>query len=252
MNNNAWIIWNELVKTDCKITHMTIFVYYIPTDIYRNSLEINIKFENHNVIEKFSNFVFKKYGIDIRVDTLYNSFEIELKNSNPTHNINNCILENLKFPSNVESINIRNHLDINSLSNISNIKLFNLPENLHQLSISSSDVLFDLSNLPTSLYSLDISECEHKINLDYLPCGLKVLYLPQLPVILKDNFNYSYDLSDLSTLPYVLKDNNFIYYYNLSDLSNLPSSLIEINLGHVIFKSTDDLIKRFHEKIYLE
>lgn len=222
MNNNTWIIWNELVKTNYKINDMTICINNNPINFHQNSLEIKIKFDNSKELEKFSNFVFIQYGIDIRIDTFDNSFEIELKNLNPNYKINKNLLENISFPINVDSIKIINYLNNTKDKKISLVKLFNLPENLHQLKIFSLSTSFDLSNLPTSLILLDISECEPKLNLDYLPCGLKILYLPESPVILKNNFNYS---------------------YNLSDLSNLPSSLIEINLGHVIFKSIDDLIK---------
>jgi hypothetical protein len=221
MNDNTWIIWNELVKTDYKINDMTVCINYNRKNFHQNSLEIKIKFDNSKELEKFSNFVFIQYGIDIRVDTFDNSFEIELKNLNSNNKINKNLLENISFPLNVDSIKIINFL-INTTDQKTHNKLFNLPENLHQLKIFSLSTSFDLSNLPISLILLDVCECEPKLNLDYLPCGLKVLYLPESPVILKDNFNYS---------------------YNLSDLSNLPSSLIEINLGHIIFKSTNDLIK---------
>lgn len=229
MNNDGWIIWNELVKTNYKINYMRIILNYVSTNVNYNSLEIKIIFENYDIVEKFSNSVFKQYGLDTRVDRIDNSFEIELKNSNPTQNTNNCIIENLIFPSNVESIEIISGFSI--LSNLSNIKLFNLPENLSQLKISSFGILFDLSNLPTSLFLLDISECGPKLNLDYLPIGLKILYLPGFPVIIPCVLNYS---------------------YNLSDLSNLPHSLIQINLGHVDFKSINDLMNSFNKKVIHE
>jgi len=176
----------------------------------------------------------KQYGIDIHIDIYDNSFQIELKNLNHTHHTNNCILENLIFPSNVENIEIINNINYYNLlniSNISNIKLYNLSENLLQLKISSSGILFDLSNIPTSLFLLDVSECKLKLNFDYLPIGLKILYLPEFPILVKDNYNYP---------------------YNLSDLSNLPSSLIQINIGYSInFKSIDDLMKTFDKIIFL-
>jgi hypothetical protein len=231
MNNNSWIIWNELVKTDFKINFMTIILNYVCANVNRNSLEIKITFENHDTIEKFSNQIFKQYGIDTSFNKNGNSIEIELKNSNHTHDTNNCILENLKFPSNVESIEIINGFNIYTFISISNIKLFNLPDNLSQLKISSSGILFDLSNLPTSLFLLNISECIPKLNLDYLPNGLKILYLPGLYITIKSYFNYS---------------------YNLSELSNLPSSLIQINLGHVDFKSINDLMKTLNQKVIHE
>lgn len=231
MNNNSWIIWNELVKTDHEIKYMTIIINYNSINVYRNSLEIEIIFEKYDMIEKFSYEIFKQYGIDTNFNKNGNSFIIELKNSNQTHDINNCILENLIFPSNIESIEILNGCNTYNLTNVSNIKLFNLPDNLSQLKISSYRILFDLSNFSTSLFLLDISECMPKLNLDYLPIGLKILYLPVLPVIKKDNFNY---------------------FYNFSDLSNLPPSLIRINLGHLDFESINDLIKTFNEKVIKE
>lgn len=225
MNNNAWIIWNELAKNDYKIHHMIINVNYIQNNIYRNSLEIKIIFENYDLVEKFSNFVFKQYGIDIHVNTWDNSFEIELKNKNISY-VPNSIMENLTFPPNTENIEIIEYCAFDT--EISTIKLFNLPENLLQLKISSSNILFDLSNIPSKLFLLDISGCANKLNLDYLPEGLKILYLPDLPYIKQNDFNYS---------------------YNLSDLSNLPNSLIEIIAGYLNFKSTKDLMKTFDEKI---
>jgi len=226
MNNNSWIIWNTLVKTDYKITYITINVNYIPNVIYRNSLEIKIKFENHDMIEKFSNLVFKQYGIDIRFNIYDNSFDIELKNSNPTHMLDNKnILECLLFPPDVDCIEIVVLSNQSFFSDTPHIKLLNLSENLHQLKIYSQFISFDLSNLPTDIILLDVSECESKLNLDYLPWGLKILNLPNI------------------------KQRNFNNSYNLSDLSNLPLSLIQINVGHIVFKSIKDLIETFDKKI---
>lgn len=198
---------------------MTIYINYVSNIVYRNILEIKIEFENYNIVDKFSNFIFKKYGFDIHVYAYDNSFQIELKNTNITH-VENSIIENLTFPPNTENIEIIEDCFFDP--NISTIKLFNLSENICQLKISSSNILFDLSNLPSSLFLLDISECVNKLNLDYLTEGLKILYLP--------NFAY-------------IKKNNFDYIYNLSDFLNLPNSLIEINIGNLKFKSTNDLIK---------
>lgn len=223
MNNNAWIIWNELVKINCEISHLTVYVNYFPFNIYYNSLEIKIKFENYDMIEKISNQIFKQYGIDIHVDTYDNSFEIELKNSNPTHQTNKSILENLSFPQDIDNIEIKNSFVVADLLYNICIPLFNLPENLSQLKIFTLAMSFDLSNLPISLFLLDVSECRPKLNLDYLSNGLKVLYLPE--------------------------PSNSNYVYNLTNLSNLPSSLVEIYVGSVKFNSVGNLIETFDEKI---
>lgn len=217
MNNNAWIIWNELTKTDYKIDSITINICNSNSSLWYNLLEIKVKFEFFDDVNMFSNKIFKKYGIDIHVDTYNYSFDVELKKSQYN------MLDNLKFPSNVNSIKILSCIIVCNESNV--IKLFNLPENLCQLKIISLYQLFDLSNIPTNLILLDISECEQKINLDYLPEGLKILYLPEI----KNN-----------------KPTNYI----INDLSNLPSSLIEINIGTIIFVSTKDLMKTFNEKVF--
>ena len=224
MNNNAWIIWNTLLETDYKIDNLIINIDYHTLNIHINCLEIKIKFENNKTLEKFSNYVFTQYGIYINVDTYDNSFEIELKNTNSNYQTKKNLLENLLFPPNINSIEITNGFNICTENSYTLTKLFNLPENLSQLKISSTKMLFDLSNLPTNLILLDISECILKLNLDYLPYGLKILYLEKLFVIKKQDFYYS---------------------YNLKDLSNLPTSLIEIHFRNVIFKSTTDLIKTF-------
>lgn len=231
--NNGWTIWNEFIKLDCKINYINLEYDYTPGVICNDWYNIKIEFENYDMIENFSNMIFKKYGIDINVNIYDGTFEIQLKNSNSnsTNNINNSILENLIFPPNVETIEITHNYIYDRFNlfkfKYPNIKLFNLPKNIHQLKIcSSSTTLFDLSNLPTSLILLDISGCESKLNLDYLPNGLKVLYLPN----------------------FLFPKNN--YSYNLSDLLNLPSSLIEINIGRVYcVNSVDDLIKKYDEKI---
>lgn len=223
MNNNDWIIWNELVKTDYSIKYIEIFINYDPSKFYHNILEVKIEFSHHDSIEEFSNIIFKKYGIDIHVEIYNNSFEIELKNLTSTYQ--KSILDTLIFQPNVECVNIINHLSTYSHKII---ELCNLPEKLSQLKILTSNTPFNLSNLPTGLLSLDLSESKPKLNLDYLPQGLKVLYLPYLQPIEKYNCDYPYDLKSLS---------------------NLPSSLIEIYIDNTVFKSINDLMKTFDEKI---
>lgn len=196
-----------------------------------NSFEIEIKFENIDTLIKFSNLIFKQYGIDIHINTYNDTFNVELKDLKPTHSAqhtNKNILDNLSFPPNVENIVIVVNLNVFNHNYISTIELCNLPENLTQLKIYSHSILFNLSNLPTNIFLLDISECIPKLNLDYLPGGLKILYLPVFPCMKKHNFTYS---------------------YNLTNLINLPSSLIEINFGYVVFKSLKDLINSFDKTI---
>lgn len=228
MNNNAWIIWNELVKTDYKILYITIYMNYVPNYNLSNSLEIEIEFFNYDMIEKFKKEIFKQYGIDINDN--YSKFKLELKNLNTTHHATNNILSHLAFPPNVENIEIieitTKNIKIHLLKN-KTIELHNLPKNLSQLKLSSLNFSFDLSNLPLGLFLLEISECEQKINLDYLPGGLKILYLPPAPLFK----NVTYD------------------YYDLIDLSNLPLSLIEIHFGYIVFSSIGSLMKSFDEKI---
>lgn len=244
MNNNAWIIWNELIKSDYIIKSLNIRVSYYPLTPYYNTLEIKIIFDDFNFLEKFTNDIFKNFGLDIHIDNYDNSFVLELKNSNQTHETNNNILENLKFPYNVITIIITEKYNYYEYKY--DVKLHNLPKNLSQLKISSTKISFDLSNLPTSLILLDIESTTNKFNLNYLPDSLKILYLPKMSFIHCD-----------------VNNEYFSYVYELKDLMNLPSSLIEINIktgndcrigenNNIVYKSTKELIDNFKKitKIY--
>lgn len=227
MNNNAWIVWNELSKSVYLIDFIKAEINYIPIDRYHDAVNIDIQFKNFDDLEKFSTHIFKSYSIDINIDTYTKSFNIELKYLNNQYiKTDKNIFDKITFIPNVNQLNI---ININfSYAKISQpIKLNNLPENLKELKIVSTNVNFDLSNLPMSIILLDLSETNIKCNLDYLPEGLKILYLPNIPMFVKKKYKYPYELMDVM---------------------NLPSSLIAININNcgIFFKSNKELIKNFN------
>jgi len=223
MNSNAWIIWNELVKSNFDIDHIIIHHHIVQTNSNVILLEIEVQIDNFESFNNFSIQMFKKHCIDINFNNFSNSFKFEL--AFEKDNEKNFTFEKLEFPPNVNNIQIIIENLNQNVPDFYPIK-FNLPEKLSQLKIISA-VPVDLTNLPTNLFLLDISETECKLNLDYLPDSIKILYLPNIPVILKKNYKY---------------------LYKLSDLSNLPSSLIEIHICYEFFESTKKLIEKFDEK----
>lgn len=215
MNSNAWVIWNELVKFKENIK-------YITMEIFTGFLDIEIIFDNNS--ELFSKKIFEQINHILYIND--STFLLKLQITNESHIIN--LFEKLYYPPNVNTmIIVINTPFSEAISCVYDcIKLLNLPECLEQLKIISS-IPFDLSNLPTGLFLLDISESKCKFNLDYLPNSLKVLYLPELPLI---------------------QSNKYQYIYKLTNLSNLPSSLIEINIGtnrNIVWTSIEELIKNF-------
>ena len=224
MNNDDWIVWNELVKSNYDIKHIIIYNCE-PFSIYKNSIELKIEFKNNKHIDFFKNLVKKKHAIMLKSDVSNDSFELELKKINSSIKFTDKnILEDLDFPSNVDSLIIINSYTYTNIIRKPNVihKVNNLPKNLLQLKIIAPNTIYDLSNLPISIIILDISECI-KANLDYLPEGLKILYLPE-------------------------HSKNYDYVYNLSDLSNLPISLIEIHIGSMIFSSIGELLKKLNSQ----
>lgn len=240
MNNNYWTIWKELVKTNYQIKIIYVYIDINVNNIDNSSLELDIEFKNSNDLIKFKEGILLQFQLNIQETQSNDYFLIRLHKfddkDNYKHNIDKMLLEYLSFPSNVDSIKIVcGHITYSEFQLNQNtdkiIKLHNLPENLYQLKISSSNptVQFDISNLPLNLIKLDTSRYNKKLNLNYLPEGLKILYLPMKIC----NF-----------------DCNLNYMYNLSDLLNLPNSLTEINIGNIKkFQSTNELIKNF-DKIF--
>ncbi len=225
MNNKAWTIWRELLKSNYDIDHVYIQPRYYPSNPNTIFMELEVCVEKYPVFNEFSIQMFKKYYIDINYNTFFKSFKIdfELKNDNNER----YSFEKLEFPSNTNSITIRIESIKSGLPSFFPTK-FNLPEKLSDLRIISP-IPIDLSNLPTNLFLLDISESDCKFNLDYLPSSIKVLYLPSFTQIV-DNSKYKYP-------------------YTLGDLSNLPSSLTRIKTGDPDYSSVNKLIKNFNSQL---
>ncbi len=233
MNNKAWTIWRELLKSNYDIDHVYIQPRYYPSNPNTIFMELEVCVENYPVFHEFSIGMFKKYYYDINYNIFSKSFKIDLELKND--NNENYSFEKLEFPSNTNSITIRIEIFETLKYNLSGGFLpsffptkFNLPKKLSDLRIISS-IPIDLSNLPTNLFLLDISESDCKFNLDYLPDSIKVLYLPSFTQIV-DNSKYKYP-------------------YTLGDLSNLPSSLTRIKTGDLDYSSVNKLIKNFNSQL---
>jgi len=223
MSTIGWILWNELVKSDYKIK-------YIEMLITIENINIQIIFDNNSSLEYFSIKIFKQINYILNSDVNNNLLKFDLQMISNNNIVN--LFENLNYPPNVNTIIIMidTFCSKSFLLTCNNIKLFNLPEQLVQLQIISL-IPFDLSNLPTKIFLLDISKSDCNFNLNYLPDSIKVLYLPELSIIIQNNYQYQ---------------------YKLSDLSNLPSSLIEINIGNnknIVYTSIENLIKNFNNDI---
>ena len=223
MSTINFIIWNELHKSDYKIKDIEII-------IYTKYIDIQTTFTDSSSLEHFSTKIFKQINYILNVNLNHNMFGLNLQMMNYNNIIN--LFENLNYPSNVNMmfIMIDTIISKSFLQMFNNIKLYNLPEQLEELKITSH-IPFDLSNLPTKMFLLDISASECKFNLDYLPESIKILYLPDLPVIIQYNYKYQYELSDLL---------------------NLPSSLIEINIGtnrNLVYTSVKKLTENFQKDV---
>jgi hypothetical protein len=214
MNTSNLTIWNELAKSDYEINH-------IQMQILSDYIEIEIKFKNEIMLEEFKTKIFNQ--IYQNTNTNYGKLSLCLQSTKKNNIVN--LFEKLNYPINVDmmSILVDQFCSKKLLSNISDIKLPNLPEQLTELQIISL-IPFDLSNLPTKIFLLDISKSKYKYNLDYLPNSIKILYLPSIQTLIP---------------------NENKYIYKLSDLSNLPTSLTEIYLGGIVFNSMEKLFENF-------